>query len=182
MRSGSFQALGQARTGRRRRGRSQRRRQRFRGRESCGKPAMPYSAGRSAANTATNTSSKTQVNRSATTPASRPSRALSVNNCRIRRNRLAPSERRMQSSFWRDAARASCRLATLAQATTSTIPTATMMSRMANRNPPYSLRGGGTESRPEELRWRVCPVRSEGRAGCGGGWQAGSSPPAPGRC
>ena len=49
----------------------------------------------------------------------------------------------MHSSFWRDAARASCRLATLAQAMTSTIPTATMMSRTAYFNPPLRLMGRG---------------------------------------
>ncbi len=85
--------------------------------------------------------SKAQVNSSATPPASRPSRALSVSNCRMIRRRLAPSDSRMHSSFWRDAARASCRLATLAQAITSTIPTAIMISRIANFSPLSNLYG-----------------------------------------
>jgi len=85
---------------------------------------------------------KVQLNISATTPASMPSSALSVSSWRTRRSRLAPSERRMRSSFWRDAARANCRLATLAQAMTSTMPTATMTSRTAYFNPPDNRSGG----------------------------------------
>ncbi len=61
----------------------------------------------------------------------------SVRSCRIRRPRLAPSDRRTAISFWRTAARASRRFATLAHAISSTRPTipistppaATMLSR-----------------------------------------------------
>jgi len=49
---------------------------------------------------------------------------LSVSNCRTRRIRLAPRAVRSAISLRRDAARASSRLATLAQAMSSTTPTA----------------------------------------------------------
>ena len=53
--------------------------------------------------------------------------------------RLAPSDSRMPSSLCRDAARASCRLATFAQAITSTIPTAAIISKIAYSSPPYNF-------------------------------------------
>ena len=48
---------------------------------------------------------------------------LSVKSCRIKRARLAPTTRRTTISFCRDVARANRRLATLAQAISSTRPT-----------------------------------------------------------
>ena len=53
---------------------------------------------------------------------------LSVNNWRMRRKRLAPIARRMASSLCRTEARASCRIATLVQATNRTKPTSAMSS------------------------------------------------------
>ena len=107
------------------------------------KTSEPHSGGNAWAAIVTDTLSNAQVKSSAMTPAIRPSRALSVSNCRMRRRRLAPRERRRHSSLWREAARASCRLATLAQAMTSTIPTATMRNRMASFNPLSRSRGNG---------------------------------------
>ena len=49
---------------------------------------------------------------------------LSTSTCRASRQREAPSAARMVNSFCRPSARASCRLATLAQASSSTKPTA----------------------------------------------------------
>ncbi len=105
--------------------------------------SVPSSAGKALAARVTDALNKAQVNISANTPATRPSRALSVSNCLTMRSRLAPRDRRVRSSFWRDLARAICRLATLAQATTSTIPAATIMSRIVSCSPGMSFRGRG---------------------------------------
>ena len=61
---------------------------------------------------------------SANAPPNTPSNALSVSIWRINRQRPAPSAARTASSFSRPAERASCRLATLAQAMSRTQPTA----------------------------------------------------------
>ena len=121
----------------------------------------PHSAGIAWAIIVADTLRKAQVKRSAMLPAIRPNKALSVRSCRMRRCRLAPSERRRHSSLWREAARASCRLATLAQAITSTIPTATMMSRMAELESAVQIAGERRARRNErgdgftQLRVRI---------------------------
>ncbi len=62
-------------------------------------------------------------------PAATLSRRLSVNICRINRQRVAPSASRTASSLRRPMARASIRFATLAQAINKTNPTAPCNSR-----------------------------------------------------
>ena len=56
-------------------------------------------------------------------PPTTESRTLSVNNCLIKRQRLAPRAKRKLISFWRDAARDNRRFATFAHAINSTRPT-----------------------------------------------------------
>ena len=59
-------------------------------------------------------------------PAIRDRRSDSTRSCDTIRDRRAPSATRTEISFWRDAARARSRLATLAHAMSSTRPTAPM--------------------------------------------------------
>ena len=68
--------------------------------------------------------------------ADRESRMLSIRSCRTIRARPAPIARRTAISRCRDAARASSRLATLAQAISSTSPTAAISTKSGAR---YSL-------------------------------------------
>ena len=71
------------------------------------------------------------------------SKTLSVSNWRIRSPRLAPRAVRMAISRWRPAARASSRLATLAQAIRRTKPTApTRISRAGRTSPTSASRRG----------------------------------------
>src|SRR5215510_16560181 len=87
-----------------------------------------------------------RVHQAKSNPAPPPkmaSKILSVNNCRITRLRLAPRQRRTPISFWRAAARASCRLAMLEQAMSSTI-------RVGVKTAPNT-----THSLP--LDW-ICPI------------------------
>ena len=73
----------------------------------------------------TNRRARSLVHQANATPAAPPnsaSRLLSVSICCTRRLRLAPSVRRTAVSRWRVAALASRRLATLAQAISSTTP------------------------------------------------------------
>ncbi len=68
------------------------------------------------------------------TPTTHPameSARLSARNCANKRQREAPSEARTATSFWRVVARASSRFATLAQAISSTKPTAPINSHIA---------------------------------------------------
>src|SRR5471030_2193112 len=103
----------------------------------------PYSPGTAFAIIATAPFRIAQVTRRATPPASAPINALSDINCRTRRSRLAPKDIRVRISFSLDRDRASCKLPTFAQATTSTIPAAAMMSNAARVSPPYSFSGRG---------------------------------------
>src|SRR5579872_1906470 len=77
-----------------------------------------------------------------TAPARRPSRMLSVSNWRSKRQRLAPRARRTAISLRRATARASKRLATLAQAIRRSNATADMAARTT---------GQASESREERL-------------------------------
>ena len=61
---------------------------------------------------------------------------LSASNCRIMRDRLAPNAARIDISFWRVSPRASKRFATLAQAMSSTNPTAPNNTSNARRTLP----------------------------------------------
>ena len=69
-------------------------------------------------------------------PPMRERTRLSVSSCRTSRQRLAPSAVRMAISFWRAAARASSRLATLAQVMIRTKPTAPSSTSSGNRTLP----------------------------------------------
>ena len=68
----------------------------------------------------------------ATAPA-RPMTALSISSCRAMRDREAPSAARTLISAWRRVARASSRLATFAQAMSSTKLTAVSRVNAASR-------------------------------------------------
>jgi hypothetical protein len=59
---------------------------------------VPYPTGRASTAFVAATRSKVHVNGSAVKPASRASSALSVNNWRIKRGRLAPSDKHMPNS------------------------------------------------------------------------------------
>ena len=69
---------------------------------------------------------------------------LSVSNCTPRRRRLAPSEARTASSCCRATARATSRLATLAQAITSTSATAAISTTSERRTGPTTCSCSGT--------------------------------------
>ena len=101
------------------------------------KTIVPNSAGTAPATSSARSRRISHVTTSAPAPAARPSSVLSVSSWRITRKRLAPSDSRVTISVWRARARASCRLATLAHATTSTISAAAMISRTASSRPGY---------------------------------------------
>src|SRR5262245_26222148 len=85
-----------------------------------------------------------RVHQAMSNPAQPPktaSKILSVNNCRITRLRLAPRQRRTPISFWRAAARASCRLAMLEQAMSSTIRVGVKTAPNATHLEPLELIG-----------------------------------------
>ena len=81
-------------------------------------------------------------------PASIASTALSVSICRIRRSRPAPTAARTTSSRPRAAARASSRLATLAQAISSTNATAASSTNSVCRVSPTTTSCSGTTAMP----------------------------------
>ena len=70
-------------------------------------------------------------------PASAPTSTLSDNNCRMIRREEAPSAPRIAISRWRPVARASIRLATLAQAISRIKPTAPKSSSSRGRGRAY---------------------------------------------
>jgi hypothetical protein len=70
------------------------------------------------------TSSSPRARATPRAPPTSASTTLSVSSCRTSRLRPAPSAERTTSSRWRAEPRASCRFATLAQAISSTKPTA----------------------------------------------------------
>jgi len=73
---------------------------------------------------AANVSKLHQARNNPATPPNKASNKLSVSNCRITRQRLAPRHRRTPISRCRDAARANSRLARLEQAINNTMPVA----------------------------------------------------------
>ena len=84
-------------------------------------------------------------------PPSEESTRLSTSICRSRRARLAPSAVRTAISFWREAARASSRLATFADAISSTQPTARQQhhqrgAQLRRHEPVIERRRGGCPS------------------------------------
>ena len=74
-----------------------------------------------------------------TPPPSAASNTLSVRNCRVSRERLAPSARRKAISFCRTAARARSRLATFAHAISRTNPTAPSKNEQGRFDVAYQL-------------------------------------------
>ena len=87
-------------------------------------------------------------------PAAPPARAritLSTSAWRMSRQRGAPSAARTANSRSRDAARASIRLATLAQAMSSTSDTAPKTIRMVRREPPTTCSLSGTTVAPHPV-------------------------------
>ena len=95
-----------------------------------GLTASPMSIG-SGGRTRETSADKPTASGSASAPPTSASSKLSVSSCRMRRVRAAPSAARRAISRCRPAARASIRFARLAQATTSTSPTAATSSRPA---------------------------------------------------
>ena len=73
-----------------------------------------------------------------------PSSTLSVSSCRTRRCQPAPSAVRIATSFCRPVARVSSRLATLAQAMSSTSATEPSSTSTARRTSPTTCFGSGT--------------------------------------
>ena len=82
-----------------------------------------------------------------TAPPARLTSTLSVMSCWSRRSRVAPSAVRTAISFERVAARARSRLATLAQAMSSTNPTAPSSTSSAGRTFPVAWMLSGVTSR-----------------------------------
>ena len=78
----------------------------------------------------------------ATPPASATTR-LSVSICCTTRERVAPTARRTDSSFWRPAARASSSVATFAQAISITNATAPSSTSSAGRTSPTNASRSG---------------------------------------
>ncbi len=111
--------------------------------------SMPISSARGSSPGLSATTERTPQyasSRPSTPPASASSR-LSVSSWRTSRSRLAPSAVRTAISFERAAARASNRLATLAQAMSSTNPTAPSSTSSAGRTSPTARWASGVVTR-----------------------------------
>ena len=114
----------------------------------AGSTVTSVSRGRSAGASATSALTPQRAMITPPVPASSASTTLSVSICRIRRRRPAPTAARTTSSRPRAAARASSRLATLAQAISNTNATAASSTNNVCRVSPTTTSCSGTAAMP----------------------------------